>query len=135
MKFRSTNKGYTLIELMVVVTIIGLLAAFTRSAYIGYTASADRRKTQANLYELVQDMERTYTTARDYGAGSSGTLKDRYEFDIATNNLATPKTYSIIAKPKAGDARDIYTLRIDHLGNESHSDDGGITWIPGWNIQ
>ena len=49
------RKGISLIELLVVVAIIGILAAVGMVAYSGYTTSAKINATKANHKNIVKD--------------------------------------------------------------------------------
>ena len=53
------NKAFTLIELLVVVAIIGILAAVGVVAYNGYTASAKKKATLANMKTVQNFIENT----------------------------------------------------------------------------
>ena len=53
------NKAFTLIELLVVVAIIGILAAVGVVAYNGYTASAKKKATLANMKTVQKFIENT----------------------------------------------------------------------------
>jgi type IV pilus assembly protein PilE len=77
--------GFTLIELMVTVVIIGILAAIAYPSYTQYVLRANRAEARAILLESVQFLERNYTTANRYDQDSAGTA-------IALPYLTSPKT-------------------------------------------
>ena len=60
------NKGMTLIEVMIVVVIVGILAAIAYPSYQNYVIRANRGAATACLLELSQFMERLYTQNMTY---------------------------------------------------------------------
>ncbi len=68
MKHRS---GFTLIEIMVVLAIVGLLAAMTYPSYAGYLVKARRLEGQTALLDAMQKQERYYSQHNTYVAFSS----------------------------------------------------------------
>ena len=71
------NAGFTLIELMIVVAIIGLLAAVAYPAYTDSVRKGNRAEARAALMNLLQQQERYLTqmnTYETFAAGTPGTL-------------------------------------------------------------
>lgn len=64
-------KGFTLIEVMVVVALIGVLAAIAIPAYRQYVVKATRQRAEATMISLAQMEERYYSNNYTYNAVSA----------------------------------------------------------------
>lgn len=60
------QSGFTLIELMIVVAIVGILSAIALPSYQSYIQRGDRASARAALLEAQQFMERFYATNDHY---------------------------------------------------------------------
>ncbi len=133
---RQFNSGFTLVELMIVVTVIGVMGSIAVGAYTGYTKEADRRRAQADLYEIAQVMEREFTNVRSYAGVTVTTIRDLVANDfytIAYDGVSplTPTTYQVNAI--ATNSRDDNDLAINQFGTEIHKKNGAGAWIfDGW---
>lgn len=83
--------GVTLIELLIVVAVLGILAAIAVPSYQEYTRRANRAEAKGILLETAQFLERNYTAA------------NRYDLDAAGNATVLP--FATSPKPGGGAAR------------------------------
>lgn len=137
----SRQAGFTLIELMIVVTIVGILAAIAVPAYTSYTTRTHRAAARACMSEASQFMERYYTTTANLsyeGAtlynGADPVLNCQTEgglntwYTLSVDTLA-PKTYRLVATPIGAQAtRDAAcgALTLDHTGDRDRSGTGDL---------
>ena len=72
LKKNSGSAGFTLIELMIVVAIVGLLAAIALPSYQSYIARGNRAAARAQLSQAAQYMQRFYAANDRYDADRTG---------------------------------------------------------------
>ena len=133
------ESGFSLMELMVVVAIVGILAAIAYPSYTNSVMRTKRGTAQACLMEYAQFMERFYTTNLRYDQDSAGNavslpalscandLSNDYSFALASGTTAT--TYLVQATPKGGQAnRDKLcgTLGLNQTGQQSETGTGSV---------
>lgn len=120
----TNSKGFTLIEMMIVVVIIGILASIAFPSYQEYTRRSYRSEGQAFLNDVVARQERyfsqnnSYVTATaDYGKlGLSNSLSatERYDLKLAKGS-GNDGGYLLTAEPTFTDPR-CGNLTLNALG-------------------
>lgn len=115
---RSTRRasGFTLIELMITVAIVGILAAVAYPSYLTYLTKSNRRAAQSFLLEVSSRQQRYLLDARSYAA------------DLATLQMSTPpdvsRNYTITTAPKAGTTPPGFTATATPTGTQATRDAG-----------
>jgi type IV pilus assembly protein PilE len=118
-----SNGGFTLIEVMIVVAIIGILSAIAMPLYSQYVQNARRAEARAMLMENAQYMQRFYTQNGSYAKtldnnapALPNTANTYYDFSNDTANLSTT-TYTLQAVPKGTMSTDkCGTLTLTNTG-------------------
>lgn len=69
MKLLNNRDGFTLIELMIVVTVLGILAAIAIPSYLGIQKRAARSEAKSNLEAISLALEGYMAENNNYGNG------------------------------------------------------------------
>ncbi|HEX4585910.1 MAG TPA: type IV pilin protein [Burkholderiaceae bacterium] len=107
---RNGSSGFTLLELLVTVVLIGVLAAIAIPSYSAYVARGQRAAAKAALMQTAQFLERNYTAYGSYSTGASGvavtvptyapTDGGQITYALAATVL-TPTAFTLTATPCA----------------------------------
>ena len=99
---RSNHQGFTLIEVMIVVAIIGILSSIAYPSYTEYVRKGHRAKAMAGLLEAARWMERAATATGTYPDDIPGNLKTveggRYTIEAESDGA----TFKLTAEPNDG---------------------------------
>ena len=143
----STPKaaGFTLIEVMIVIAVIGILLMVALPAYQQQTLKTKRALGKAELQEVLARQEQYFVNNRQYATSFVDLgFANPYAIDADTNEVAvtsdgriytiafaaaTAIAYTVTATPQLGQAKDSLcgTLQITSTGVKSASGGGGAT--------
>lgn len=143
MEYSKSMGGFTLMELMIVVSIVAILAAIALPSYQGYLVRATRSEAQSALLAFGQGMERYHNQNFSYdGAAAAGATTgspaptvyvsqaplDGTPFYDLTIEAADASSYRLRATPIAGGRQsDDGFLELDSLGRRSWDRDNNGT--------
>ena len=98
----KNKKGFTLIELMIVVAIVGILAAIAIPAYLDYTKKAKMSEVLNAFDAIAQSAAEYYAAtamfpAAGYGANNLAHYRQRYATFTMVNGTADDDSFNILA--------------------------------------
>ena len=131
LKFGLWVRGFTLIELMITVAIVGILAAVAFPAYTEYIKRGDRASARAALLEAQQFMERYYAANSRYTTDAAGTISPALPARLRAVPGQAPKydlvlsapavgSYTLTATPRTADTK-CGNLTLLSLGTKGHT--------------
>jgi len=137
---RKTERGFTLIELMIVIAIIGILAAIAVPQYTDYVTRSRRADGQSTLLQVAQELERCYTQFSAYNdtncavvtsGAVSQTSPEGYYVIAASGTALSASTFTLTATPQGAQAThdtDCTTLTVNQLGERTPDPDPNNCW-------
>jgi len=99
MKNITTKKGFTLVELMIVIAIVGILVALAMPSYARYIRKANRGEAQQLLMNWANNQEIWRANDTDYATQAELPFPthDKYNFSFAVAPTATIYTLQATA--------------------------------------
>ncbi len=116
------KSGFTLIELMMAVTVIAILAAVAYPSYTSYVIRGKRAEGRAMLMDAAARLERFYSDNNRYAA-SDNTLppginnsSENGHYTLAISTAGTHQTYTLTATPATFTDAECGNLTLDQTG-------------------
>lgn len=122
----TRNKGFTLIELMITVAVIGILAAIAYPSYQDQVRKSRRAEAQSVLMNIGTRQQQMLLDARSY-ATTAASLSITVPPQVTTHYTisvsapaSTPPSFTATATPQGDQTKDkCGTLGVDHTGTKT----------------
>ncbi|WP_444914805.1 type IV pilin protein [Microbulbifer sp. TRSA007] len=109
----SINYGFTLIEVLLVVAIVGILGAIAYPSYMESVRKSNRAEAKVEMNDVAQRLQRCFTAYSAYddaGCSVANEITDGNTLSTQNNyysisGVLTATTYTLTALPQSGSAQ------------------------------
>jgi len=121
LKASQKANGFSLIELLIVIAIIGILAGIAYPSYNDYVLKSKRSDGALAIMSATQAMERCKSTQFSYAnctiPGQLQISPDRH-YTLELSPAPTASTFTVVATPQGSQVHDTdcATMSMNHLG-------------------
>ena len=144
---RNRTRGFTLLEVMIVVVIVGVLAAIALPAYQSQVRKSNRSAAQQFMQDVALREQQIMMDQRGYvpvtdtayfgnkpsdsnsgvGLAAPSSTTGKYTFVVTRDNTTTPPSYTITATAAGSQDKDasLHSMSLDHLGVRKTYNSGG----------
>ncbi len=125
----TSSRGFTLIELMMVIAILAIITAIAIPAYNDQVEKTRRADATASLLNAAQQLERCFTRNNSYAGCLPAGPYDSQDGFYAIRVNAGATSYDLTATgqgPQAGEPCSPFAL--DHLGNRGAGSESERCW-------
>ncbi|OGA45395.1 MAG: hypothetical protein A3F74_26990 [Betaproteobacteria bacterium RIFCSPLOWO2_12_FULL_62_58] len=142
----KAHRGFTLIELMIVVAVVAILAAVAYPSYQDYLKRGRRASAQTFIMEVANKESQYLLDARNYAVSNNATaittlgltvpndVSPYYDLKVGSTGpdpavATSPPSYIITATPKGTQTTDPYgVMSLNHEGAKTRKNGAE----PGW---
>ena len=118
------QRGFTLLEMLLVIGIVGVLAAIALARYSSHIVTSNRQSARAALMLAQQDMERAHLQSGTYVGAALPAAQLGDAFTLSLTDLSA-SAYTLHATPKAGQPDELCgTLSITQNGTKAETGAG-----------
>lgn len=122
------NLGFTLVELLITVAIVGILASVAYPSYTDFVIRSNRSEGLRELLRYANLQEQLFVDSRSYASDmkdlgeDTATIKtesENYIISVQAGSTATTYTLQAVAQGSQGNDTGCKTLTVDQIGSKA----------------